>query len=74
MIKGYLCEHCHQKAAKYEQRSLIEGKNHLVCFDCLQELSRWKKSSSSVAAKQTAVPWPPNQTTQHSVPSVRSIH
>ncbi|MBA4600803.1 hypothetical protein [Thermoactinomyces mirandus] len=36
--KGYLCEHCGQKKAKYETRSVIEGTNHLICEECFKEL------------------------------------
>jgi len=37
--KGYLCEHCGQKPAKFEARSLLKGKNILVCSSCLDELN-----------------------------------
>jgi hypothetical protein len=37
--KGYLCEHCRQNEAKYEARFVLEGRNSLLCLDCLQELN-----------------------------------
>ncbi len=37
--KGYLCEHCGQRKAKYETRSVIEGTNHLICEECFNELT-----------------------------------
>lgn len=48
-LKGYLCEHCGQKKAKYEARSVIEGTNHLICEECFKELS----DSPSVIHSQT---------------------
>ncbi|MGA8944276.1 MAG: hypothetical protein WB502_16405 [Thermoactinomyces sp.] len=49
--KGYLCEHCGQKKAKYEARSVIKGTNHLICEECFRKLI----ISSSVIHAQTEV-------------------
>ncbi|MBD1371105.1 hypothetical protein IC620_01870 [Hazenella sp. IB182357] len=48
-VKGYLCERCHEKPAKYESRSsLNRRKNILVCLPCLQAMSQ-KQTSSSIS-------------------------
>jgi ribosome-binding protein aMBF1 (putative translation factor) len=55
--RGYLCEHCGKKVAKYEARLLLEGRNILVCFDCLKELNRLKRQPLFVGKEPKVVPW-----------------
>jgi hypothetical protein len=56
--RGYLCEHCHEKAAKYEAFMQYEGKNILVCWDCLHKLHHVKLDHRLfVDEKKHPLPW-----------------
>ncbi|SEN03104.1 hypothetical protein SAMN05444955_10525 [Lihuaxuella thermophila] len=56
--KGYLCENCGKFPAKYDARSIIEGKNYLVCFHCLKEMNRLKKHEHPSLAETDLCSWP----------------
>lgn len=54
--KGYLCENCGESPAKYEHRSIFEGRNLLVCFNCLQEMSS-VKTKPTTTSSESALYW-----------------